>query len=90
MNFSHQKSAVFFVALVFALASSFFATPAGVQAAEWHIQDNATGGDCSSIGTWDAQTKTCTLTQDLSQGIIIDSDNITLDGNGRTVTGAKR
>lgn len=29
------------------------------------IVDNETGGDCSSIDTWDAETKTCTLTVDL-------------------------
>lgn len=77
---------IFFLSALF--ASALFIVPAYAQAAEWHIQDNVTGGDCTSIGTWDAQTKTCTLTQDLSQGIIIDSDNVTLNGNGRTATGA--
>ena len=53
----------------------------------WNIRDDASGGDCASIGTWSAQTKTCVLTQDLNQGVVIDSDNIILDGNGRTITG---
>jgi len=50
--------------------------------AEKTISDDATGGDCSSIGTWDAGTKTCTLSGDLSEGIVIGSNSITLDGNG--------
>ncbi len=53
----------------------------------WHIKDDATGGECSVIGNWDAGSKICTLSQDLSQGILIDSDNITLDGNNHTITG---
>ncbi|MDO8514860.1 MAG: hypothetical protein Q7S50_04950 [bacterium] len=68
--------------------TTLLAVPAYAQATEWHIQDNATGGDCASIGTWDAPAKTCTLTQDLNQGIIIDNDNVTLDGSGRMVIGS--
>ncbi|KCZ73370.1 parallel beta-helix repeat (two copies) [Candidatus Methanoperedens nitroreducens] len=78
------------------------------------IRDDATGGDCNSIGTWDATTRTCTLTTDLTEtpyqctqtgpdsyectlktdltetypGIQIDSNDITLDGNGHTLTGS--
>lgn len=55
------------------------------------IKDDATGGDCakpiSPIGTWDATTKTCTLNIDLTETIQIDSNNITLDGNGHVLTG---
>lgn len=50
------------------------------------ITDDASGGDCSSIGTWDVSTKTCTLTSDLSEIVEIISDNITLDGNGHSVS----
>ena len=46
------------------------------------------GGDCSSIGTWDATAKTCTLTGDVDQTIAIEDDGITLDGDNHTVTGA--
>jgi parallel beta-helix repeat protein len=53
------------------------------------INNNATGGDCILIGTWNSATKTCTLTTDLSETIQIDSNGITLDGNGHTVTGSK-
>lgn len=31
----------------------------------YSIRDDATGGDCTQIGTWDWATKTCTLTSDL-------------------------
>ena len=51
------------------------------------IADNATGGDCATIGTWDVPTKTCTLTQDVFETIQIDSNGVTLDGNGYTITG---
>lgn len=51
------------------------------------IQDNATGGNCTLIGTWDNSTKICTLTMDLTSNIQIDSNNITLEGNGHTLTG---
>lgn len=53
------------------------------------IKDNATGGDCSTIGIWDSSTKTCTLTKDLNETIQIDSDGITVDGNGHTSTGSQ-
>nr|QNO49337.1 hypothetical protein HONBAIEO_00031 [Methanosarcinales archaeon ANME-2c ERB4]QNO49410.1 hypothetical protein JHKIABMC_00016 [Methanosarcinales archaeon ANME-2c ERB4] len=53
------------------------------------INDNDTGGDCSSIGIWDPSEKTCTLTTDLTETIQIDSDGIILDGNGHLVTGSK-
>ena len=52
------------------------------------INDNATGGDCISIGIWNSVTKTCTLTTDLGEKIQIDSNGITLDGNGHTITGS--
>lgn len=51
------------------------------------ISNNATGGDCASIGTWNPATLTCTLTNDLTETVQIDSDGITLDGGGHTMTG---
>jgi parallel beta-helix repeat protein len=53
------------------------------------IRNDATGGDCTTVGVWDGITKTCTLTTDVAGTIQIDSDNITLDGNGHTVTAGK-
>lgn len=45
------------------------------------IKDDATGGDCASIGIWNQLTKTCTLTQNINQTIQIDNNGVTLDGN---------
>lgn len=54
-----------------------------------YIRDDATGGDCTLIGNWDLATKTCTLTTNLSDKIVIQSGgNITLDGQGHSITGA--
>lgn len=52
------------------------------------LHDDATGGDCTLIGSWDDTSKTCTLTGDHSGSLLIESDNITLDGGGFTVTGS--
>jgi parallel beta-helix repeat protein len=41
-----------------------------------------------TVGTWDAVTRTATLTTDINQTIQVDTNNITLDGNEHTVTGA--
>jgi len=51
------------------------------------IKDNATGGDCASIGSWDGGSKTCTLNKDANETIQISDDGITLDGNGHSITG---
>jgi parallel beta-helix repeat protein len=55
------------------------------------ITDGPRGGDCESVGKWNASTKTCTLTQDLvaltDNAIEITGDGITLDGNGHMVSG---
>ena len=42
--------------------------------AEITITDDATGGECTTIGTWNSASKTCTLTSDVSETITIDSD----------------
>ncbi len=43
-----------------------------------------------TVGTWDAVTRTAILTSDINQTIQINTNNITLDGNGHTVTGSGR
>ncbi|MBI2459852.1 MAG: right-handed parallel beta-helix repeat-containing protein [Parcubacteria group bacterium] len=93
MNLLNKKLRFVFAAII--ILASFliiFSNAQQVKAASdgWHIKDDATGGECSVIGNWDAESKTCTLSQDLSQGIVIDSDYITLDGdnaNRFTITG---
>ncbi|MHB8859656.1 MAG: NosD domain-containing protein, partial [Thermoleophilia bacterium] len=56
------------------------------------ISNNATGGDCATVGTWDPASLTCTLTSDINaagmNGITISSDGVTLDGNGHAVNGS--
>jgi parallel beta-helix repeat protein len=82
--------------VIFVLLLSAFGVLAvgGLQATEvveevvWHIRDDATGGDCTRVGTWVAATKTCTLISDSTDHFSIDSDNVTLDGNGITMTGS--
>lgn len=91
-NFNLKSGLLFatrlaFTAVFAVIFLGLIITPANA-ATEWHIKDDTTGGDCSLIGNWDVASKMCTLTQDLSQGIIIDSDNIVLDGAGRTITGS--
>ena len=41
-----------------------------------------------TIGTWDPVYRIYTLTKDVSGNIVIGQDNLTLDGNGHTVTGS--
>ncbi|MDF1593775.1 MAG: NosD domain-containing protein [Desulfobacterales bacterium] len=51
------------------------------------------GGDCATRAgvdwqdIWDQGSSTCTLGADLSGFIVIESSKITLDGNGKTLTG---
>jgi parallel beta-helix repeat protein len=53
------------------------------------IRDDATGGDCTSIGRWNAITKTCRLTTNLFGTFIrINSDGITLNCQRHTITGS--
>jgi parallel beta-helix repeat protein len=42
----------------------------------------------TEIGTWDPVNRIYTLTQNINEGIVIDEDNLTLDGAGYTITGS--
>jgi hypothetical protein len=53
-----------------------------VFAATVNIKNDSLGGDCSSIGVWDAQTKTCTLNQDTGDIIKIQDSDLNFDGAG--------
>jgi parallel beta-helix repeat protein len=61
---------------------------AGEAGATKSINNNATGGDCTSFGTWNNITKTCTMTADLIETIQIDSNDTILDGNGYQTAGS--
>lgn len=50
-----------------------------------YISDNSTGGDCTSIGTWNPSTKTCTFTTNLTETVEISSNGITLNGDGHSI-----
>jgi len=49
------------------------------------ISDDSTGGDCSMIGTWNSPSKTCILTMDIFEEIMLESDGVTLDGNNHSI-----
>jgi len=53
-----------------------------------YIRDEPNGGDCGLIGTWDGAAKTCTLTMDVAEMIVLDSDGVTLNGGGWSVSGS--
>ena len=58
-----------------------------------YLRDNATGGDCTAVGSWDQYSLTCTLSGDLvfsgGNGIVFMNDGVTLDGNGYSLTGGR-
>ncbi len=87
---------VAFAGLAFALVISlglFFANR-GSASTTIGISNNSTGGDCTTVGAWDAATGTCTLTTDLTfqgnNGFQISSSGITLDGNGHSIAGSNQ
>lgn len=70
-------------------AGTFISSSPSIPPGPYFINDNATGGDCTLIGIWDAATKTCILTNDLTDSIEMRSgEGITLDGNGHTIRGS--
>lgn len=80
------------LALSFLLVAAMMFMAVG-GAAGYTILDDATGGDCTQIGVWDAPAKTCTLTADItpphvSNAIIrLGSNYLTLDGAGHAIIG---
>ncbi len=53
-----------------------------------NIFDDATGGECTLIGTWDDPSNTCTMTGDLTGDTLsIDDNDITLNGGGNSLSG---
>ncbi|MDC0200080.1 HYR domain-containing protein, partial [Candidatus Nitrosopelagicus sp.] len=68
-------------------------TPSGIISTDGLTLNANDGGDCSTVGTWDSSSKTCTLTADITMtgnenAIAIPyATGITLNGNGHTITG---
>lgn len=52
------------------------------------LRDDATGGDCATVGVWDGTSRTCTLSQDIPGNVVVADDGITLDGAGHRISGA--
>lgn len=52
------------------------------------LRDDATGGDCTTVGVWDGTLKTCTLSQDIFGNVAVVDDGITLDGASHRISGA--
>ena len=48
---------------------------------------SSSGWSDPTVGTWNPYTQTGTLTTDIFETVQIDSDGITLDGNGHSITG---
>jgi len=69
------------------LLLSLLPAPASAINSGIHIVDDATGGECTTVGNWDLPTKTCTLTQDVFEEIVIWANDVTLDCDGHSVTG---
>ncbi len=51
-----------------------------------NIVDDATGGECTSVGAWDPATKTCTLTTDIFETVALGSSGVTLDCANHGIT----
>jgi parallel beta-helix repeat protein len=76
----NQRSTVSIVLAVVALLGY-------ASAAHATITLGNTGWSNPAVGTWDPDTKTGTLTQNVTDSIQIDSDGIILDGGGHTIAG---
>lgn len=81
------------LAVVVALAGVAVTAPAAPVRAQWErsyrVYDHPTGGDCALIGTWDATTKTCTLTTDVVGFIQVSGTGLILNGDGHEVAGTQ-
>ncbi len=52
-----------------------------------YIRNDFTGGDCGAIGVWNGDIKTCVLTADLKDFLVIAGNDITLDGGNHWLIG---
>ena len=62
-------------------------TPSQLAYATATFTIDSTGGDCNTIGVWDASKRQCTLKFNVLGSIVIAADGITLDGARHTLTG---
>lgn len=93
---THIRTSLTVLAAVLVVVALAYASAPAVYAQEAlpnpiRLLDDATGGDCTLVGTWDAGSKTCTLTRDIDVGVKIGEtygmlDGVTLDGAGHTIS----
>ena len=77
---------LFLVGMLFVPTGIPFMVPeAAGSTAQYTITDDATGGDCTTIGAWNSSTKTCTLTGDITVGQV---HAIEIGSNGITISAA--
>ena len=50
------------------------------------ISHDSTGGDCTTIGTWNYASKTCILGNNITKTVSIMSNGIIFDGNGKLIS----
>src|SRR5262245_49551138 len=52
------------------------------------LTDNATGGDCTTMGSWQAAHKTCKLSRDVAETVVIASNDLILHCDGHSLRGS--
>lgn len=75
----------FRVLMAVAMVVTIWVGPAAAQPLT--IGGDANGGDCPLVGVWSAGTSTCTLTRDVSNGIVLRGLTVALEGNGHRLVG---
>ncbi len=90
----YLKAAFAGLAFVLLISLGLFFAGRGAASTTKDIKNNSTGGDCATVGTWNAATETCALATDLTfqgnNGFHISDNGITLDGNGHSITGSSQ
>ncbi|HSG31707.1 MAG TPA: right-handed parallel beta-helix repeat-containing protein [Thermodesulfobacteriota bacterium] len=85
-----SKTLGFFAVFILALFLYSMPSHAGT-ISFFEIRDDANGGVCatadSGAHSWDADSKTCTLGQDISLHVTFSDNGLTLDCNGNTIQG---
>ena len=57
-----------------------------VPSAFGEINITSDGGDCSTVGIWDKESRTCSLTSDIADILVVGANGIIIDGKGHTIS----
>jgi parallel beta-helix repeat protein len=77
-----------FISALVSLAIAGCSLPAFAELDAIELLNDSTGGDCTTVGHWNASTLTCTLTENLnSKKVVFEDSDITLDCDGFSMTG---